>query len=305
VKKRISLLILGLTLAWAPLSAEYDLADTGTQNILRESSPGQFSINGHGDWVMKAEHRNDDYHGHITYNHQEASFNAVIWYNECHKEGLRAGLVYERTYLHWNDNPFFTRKIYDTAAFSLAYFTHRVPDWRWIFQATWNVDADKWNLSLYSDYDLVLWGRYRYCPNVGLHFGLYAQTGMKLDQVYPILGFDWVINCNWKLNAVFPLDISLVYTWNDAWSFALAGRIFNDRHRAGNEGGFRKAVWRYTNAGGEFAITRNWCRWLRTNIHAGYTFGGKLKVANQHSHHSHRFKFKSSAYYGFEATAEF
>lgn len=304
MKNWIALLAAGIALYSTPLPAEYDLEDVGSDEMPKHKH-GQFTLDADADWVLRSKHRGNEYSGHIDYNHQEASFNAIVWYNECYREGISLGLGYEHIWLHWNENPFFKRKEYNNLSTSFTYFTHRLCDWRWIFQATFNVDADKWDVNEYSDYDLLLWGLYHYCEDFHLHFGLYAQTGMKLDRVWPILGFDWQYCENWKINAVFPLNLSVVYTLNDMWSFAVAGRVFNERQRAGNEGGFKKAVWRYENSGVEFDIENNWCNWLKTNIHAGYTFGGKLKVANRHAHDSHRFKFKSAPYFGGSIVADF
>jgi hypothetical protein len=304
VKNRIALLITGIALSWAPLGADYDLGDAGSEEITQETQ-NQYTLSAKGDWVMKSKHRDHDYGGHIDYNHEELNFSAVVYYDKCLKEGLSLGLDLEHTHLDWDENPFFQRKSYETLAVSLSYFTHRLSGWRWLLQGTINIDADKWQFSDYTDYNILLWGRYDYCYNLGLHFGFYAETGMKLDRVWPILGFDWTINEKWQLNAVYPLNVSVIYKWNDMWSFALAGRVFNERQRAGKSGGFYEAVWRYQNTGAEIAINNTWCSWLQSNIHAGYTFGGKLKVANRNAHHSHRFKFDSAAYFGGEVTASF
>src|SRR5262249_40133585 len=158
-------------------------------------------------WILKSKHRNHKYEGHIQYNHEEIDFTAVICYNECFKEGLSLGLTYEYTFLDWNKNPFFCRKNYDTVSIALTYFTHRLSGWRWLAEGTINVDADKWQFSDYTTYNILLWGRYTYCPNVGIHIGFYAETGMKLDRVWPILGFDWRISRDWELNLVYPLNI--------------------------------------------------------------------------------------------------
>ncbi len=301
---RISLLIAGLALSWAPLAADYDLADTSSQEISDETS-SQFTLKIFGDVILNSKHRGDEYRGHIDYDHAEVNFTSVIYYNECYNEGLALGLNYEYTFLDWNDNPFFKRKSYDTAVVGITYFTHRLSDWRWLAQGTINFDADKWQFSDYTTYDILLWGRYHYCHNVFLHVGFYAETGLKLDRVWPIFGFEWKFCDDWALNLVYPMNISLVYNYNESWSFAAAARFFNDRHRAGKRGGFYEAVWRYQNTGAEFAINTDWCSWLKSNIHAGYTFGGKLKVANRDDKHSHRFKFKSAPYFGGELTANF
>lgn len=294
------------TFVTASLQADYDLDDTSQLQFPSEEKGSQFKIELSADWVGKAKFEKHSGRGHIRYDHAEAQFGAVVLYHDWCKEGLSIRLGYEYTRLDWDKNPFFKRKNYDTAVLTTVFFTERLCDWRWIATLGINFDADKWVFRDYTTYDMLLWGRYNYSSCSHLHLGLYAETGMKLDRVYPVIGFDWCINDRWTLNAVFPLNMSLVYSINDRWSVALAGRIFSDRHRAGKEGyPTKKPVWRYSNAGVELALARNVCNWLVANVHAGYTFGGHLKVANIHTHHSHYLRFKSSGYAGADLTINF
>ncbi len=305
MKKWIALTCAGLLLSSTSLKAEYDLDDTSSLQIsVPEQDLTQFTLKGSGDYISRAK-LTDGAHGRIIFAHAEADFDTVVWYNDCYQEGVTLGLSYEYTRLDWNKNPYFERKDYDTAVFSATYFTHRLCDWRWIFSAALNLDADKWNFNDYTTYDLLLWGRYQYCTDWGIHVGIYAETGMKLDRVYPVLGFDWQIYDNLLLSAVFPVNVSLVYTWDENWSFALAGRIFSDRYRAGKKGEFNRALWRYSNGGTEFAAIYSLCSWLTANAHVGYAWGGRLRVSSWHNHHVHHEDFNGSAYAGGEIALKF
>ncbi len=280
--------------------AEYDLDDRSSVEMGQER--GQFELNVLGDWTGRAKVRHG--HGHIEFDHVEAVADAIVWYNECHKEGFGIGFGYEYSKLKVNPH-LFKRQNYDTALINFTFFTHRVDDWRWIAFFQYNIDADKWDFNDYSTYDMLLWGRWAYCTTMGIHFGIYAETGMKADLVLPVIGIDWRLNERLKVNAVFPLNVSLIYNLNKTWAIALAGRVFNERHRAGKEGLFRKAVWRYSNGGAELALRYDSFGWIQANIHAGYALGGKLKIASQHYHHKHRFRFDGSPYAGAEATLTF
>ena len=304
MKARIAGLFTWILLSLSTLHAEYDLDDRSAVEMGQER--GQFELNVLGDWVGKAKFRHHRHSsgGHIEFDHFEAVADAIIWYDECHKEGISAGFGYEYTKLKVSSK-IFTRQNYDTAFINATYFTHRVPDWRWIAFFQYNIDADKWSFNNYSTYDMLLWGRWSYCTTVGIHFGIYAETGMKADLVLPVIGIDWRLSEKLKLNAVFPLNISVIYNLTKNWAVALAGRVFNERHRAGNEGFLRKAVWRYSNGGAELALRYERNGKIQANIHAGYALGGKLKVANMHYHHKHRFHFDGSAYAGAEITASF
>ena len=294
---------------WGGLQAEFNLEDAGTESYqeIDDAAPkqGPFTLDVSGDWIGKS-----DVHGHdrgtIQYDHIDTAAKAVVWYNECYKEGIQVGVSYDHCRLDWTKNPFFKKKKYNTFSALFAFFTHRVSDWNWITSVQYNIDADKWNFNEYSTWDLLLWGRYEHFCNVGLHAGIYAQTGMKLDRVWPVIGFDWKINHKWKLNAIFPINVSLIYTVNRNWALSVAGRFFNDRHRAGNEGFYRKALWRYTNTGAELGVTYTaWRGHLTANAHVGYTLGGRLRISNMHNHHVHHRRFKDAPYAGGELTFNF
>lgn len=299
MKKKLTCLLASLLLCGFELKADYDLDDAATKEITTaENSQGQFNVTVFGDWIHKAKFDHDDAEGHIRFSHMEAQFDALVWYNSCYEEGLTLGLGYEYTKLNWNHNPYFKRQRYDTAVLNATVFTHRLCDWYWIASFGMNADVDKSNFSDYTTWDLTLWGRYQYTQNMNLHAGIYAETGMKLDLVLPIVGFDWSFCENWKLSAVFPVNMALVCTLDEIWTVSLAGRVFSDRHRAGQKGAEPKAVWRYSSAGAEVAVNANFCGCLTGNIHGGYDFGGRLKIANRHTEHSKRFRFNGAPYFG-------
>lgn len=304
------MIVTGLVMFYAHLQADFDLTDASTETFqqlteINTREPGPITLKVDGDRIGKAK-LHHHHKGHINYAFAEADATAVVWYNRCYKEGLQLGVGYEYSYLKMDKNPFFKRKRYPTFTATAAFFTHRACDWKWIFAVNYNIDADKWNFNDYSTWDLLLWGRYDYCDNIGLHAGLYAQTGMKMDRVWPVLGFDWQINSRWKINAVFPIDMAIIYTINDNWNLAIAGRTFNDRHRAGRKGHFRKAIWRYENSGIEGAINNiTFNGALTLNVHAGYAFGGRLRIANMHNHDIHRRYFRGSCYAGGQISLNF
>ncbi len=160
------------------------------------------------------------------------------------------------------------------------------------------------NIGDYACYDLILWGRYEYCEHIGVHVGFFAQAGMKMDRVYPIVGFDWKLSNRWKLNLVYPVNISLEYLLSKHWTIALAERNFNVRYRVRHRESHPKFLVRYENKGAELAIKYE-DNLTTANVHAGYTFGGLFKVANYNNHHPHHYRLDSAGYIGAEATIKF
>lgn len=221
-----------------------------------------------------------------------------------YQEGAYVAVKYTTAYIGWANNPWFEQNHFNTVSFSLGGVTHRLEKWLWKAQIDINMDAREWDINDYANYDGLLWGRYDYCDNIGIHIGLIVQTGMQMDRVYPILGADWLISKHWKLNLVFPLNVSLEYILNKHWSFLLAGRNFDSRFRVSHDKGHGKPLVRYGNIGGEFVI-RYENGTMSANIHGGSTFGGILRVANHANHHPHRFKLKPSPYVGAEVAVRF
>lgn len=311
MKRKIAYIFAGLLLSITPaiVQAEYELQDVGSENITAASSSSNqqnpFHIQIEGDWVAPAKFKHHDNIGKkLHYTFISAGADAVVWYNDCHDEGLNLGIDYDYTNLRVDCNDFFHRKVYNTLTLEGSFFTHRLCDWYWVANVSMNIDADKWNLSDYLTWNMLLWGRYDVCQNWGVHAGLYVETGMKLDRVLPILGFDWTY-CNWKINAVYPMNVSIEYKVDNKWTVSAAGRFFSNRQRAGRSGDYEKAVWRYTNTGIELAVINTSFCGLTANLHGGYAFGGRLKVADRHTHHSHRLRFDGSAYAGGELSYRF
>jgi hypothetical protein len=202
--------------------------------------------------------------------------------------------------LRWKENPYFDQKNYETASVSLSGFSNRLPDWLWKADLTAFLDTDPGDLEKYLYWDILLWGRYDYCEDFGLHMGFYAITGMKIDRVYPIIGIDWRCWRKLNLNLVFPVDISALWEFNDCWNAGVALRFFESRHRVGKNENLPRALWDYRTSGMEFAVNYNCTDYIHVNFHAGYTLGGKLKIADRGNDDPHHFKFKSSPYIGGE-----
>lgn len=311
MKKLFNTLLTSLVLVNAGLIADaadtayVDLEDLSSQNITENTQDGPFSAQISGDYIGKANFKCKNF-THFTYATGDIDLSFVYYYNPCFKEGANLGVTYTRTRLDWKFNPFFTQKDIDTVSLNLGAFTQRLQDWTWRAQVSINFDnIEYWNLEDYMNYDLLLWGRYAYTPNFGVHIGVLALTGMKIDRVYPIIGVDWTYNCQWKLNLVFPMDISLVYTIDNCWSVALAGRIFNQRHRVKKDQFYSEGLWFYTSSGAELAVRYNPTKWISANVHAGADFGGHLKVANRHYRNGHRLRFEGAPYAGAEIDLNF
>lgn len=312
-RKHLHTLLITLSLPLFTLYADndndVDLSDYSSVNISKvekkAESASPCSVNVLVDAVGKAKIKNGFFEGDkIEFSEGYVEGGCIFYYCPAYKEGANAALRYTATNIKWSNNPWFEQQRFNTLSLTLTGFSSRLHRWFWRGQLAVNVDANQWNMSEYANYDALLWGRYEYCKNIGLHLGLIVQTGMQMDRVYPILGADWTMSKHWKLNLVFPVNVSLEYSFNKKWSVAIAGRNFNSRHRAGPRECFKKSLVRYQNVGAEFAIKYE-DKKMSANIHAGTTLGGQLRISDQHNHHPHHLKLKPAPYAGAEVSVRF
>lgn len=287
------------------LFADIDIYDYGSEDIKKPAKEVPYSFELTADIIGDAKIKDGFFKGEkFKFSEVDAELGMVVYYCPAYVEGANVSLSYTATRFKWDSNPWFDQQSFNTISLNLGGFTERLSKWFWQGQIGVNLDTDGSTIRDYLTYDFILWGRRAYNKNIGFHIGLLAQTGMRMNYFYPILGADWQMSRNWKLNLVFPVNVSLEYTLNRHWSLALAGRNFNSRHRAGKREGFSKAVLRYQNVGAEFAVKYE-KEGIVANVHAGTTLGGSLRVANRHNHHHERYKLKPSGYVGAESTVKF
>lgn len=246
-------------------------------------------------------------HAKISFANIQLTGGCVVYYQQCYDEGVTVSMSYWRDQLHWKrKNFYFDQQNFDTVSLGAGLFSSRLGKWNWKSQLAINVDVDhNDDFCRYTFFDLLLWGRYSYSDCIGVHVGFVAETGQRIDHVYPILGVDWTINPTWKLNAVFPTEMSLVYNWKPRWSFALAARVFEVRHRMGKHELVKRGLIEYRNTGVELGANYTLGKQFSANVHVGSALGGHLKISNHHHHRLARLKFRGSPYLGGEVNLHF
>ncbi len=245
-------------------------------------------------------------HSEIDFGIGGPQLTAVFAYNPDCCEGAYAMLGYNWIYLGWGENPLFRETHYQIVNAGFGVFTKRWRDWFWIVQASINIDAERPSLWHYSTYDITFWGRRAWSQNFGYNVGVLIQTGMKMDRFYPIIGIDWEFNEHWKLNLIFPINFSIIYTWNKNWAFSIASRFFNVRSRAGPGGVISRGTWRYENTGVEGMIAYTLPRWgLEANVHAGLATGAHVRIADFDNQNPSHFRTNPAPYGGAEVTLKF
>ncbi len=268
--------------------------------------PTPFSLSCNADFIGKSKIKKgffkDD---EIKFAEAQVEAGMVFYYNECFSEGANVAVTYAVTRIEWEQNLFTNQDLFHTVSLSFGFFTKRVDRWLWKIQIAANCDTPGKNFTgEYINYDGILWGRYDYCKHIGLHFGFIAETGMRMDKAWPIFGFDWQINEHWKLNAVYPVNIGINYSFWKYWSVGADIRFFNTRHRIKRDEAGSRDVIRYENTGAELALMYQRGS-INYNIHGGYTLGGKYRIANPSNNHPRTYDFKGAGYAGAEVDVRF
>lgn len=306
-------LILGSCLFFTfPLDAQIESQSIGDEHLIKPQSLHPFSFNfsadrtGASDLTKKHKHHDHFEDRTLKYTQANATLEGTFYYNPKCVEGAIATAGYSYTRFQWA-NPFFDQTDFNTLTVSIKGFSGRCDGWFWQGQIAANFDLDNFDFNHYTTFDMLLWGRYnvRYCPGWGVHVGILAQTGMRDDRVYPVLGFDWQYSPKLKINMVVPLNVSAIYTLNENWSAGIGGRFFDTRHRTGKDQPLPEAIIAYRTIGAEALINYTNCDWAEGNIHAGWILTGKLKISNRRQEHGKWFDVGGAPYLGASGVIKF
>lgn len=306
-KNLIKQLSAALMLISSPLLSEFEDDIYSQEHMIKpDKQAGAFRLVGNFDVVGKADIDKKGYKGQdVEFSSIGAEAGAVVLYSICNREALFLAVGYSHQKIDWDENPYFDQDEFDTASLAIRFYSNRLKDWVWQGQIAINGDIEHYDFGRYTNYDLLLWGKYEWSCNFNLHAGFFMETGMRIDRIYPIIGFDWKFADDWMLNAVFPTNISLEYTYDCNWTAALAMRFFDVRHRVGEDEPLPRALVAYRNSGTELSVTYLWDPYLEANLHAGWTLGGKLRISDKLNHHPKHFKLDSSGYFGGEMIVKF
>lgn len=312
MKRLLQFMLLGISVAGVQsLHAQLNNEEYSGQTILEGAAAdecGPFSISSFADWTGKADFEKKKCRkslSNVEFGVAEIDANLVFYYDKCHEEGLVATAGYNFNQIKWK-NPYFDQNQFNTASVAVSGFTERAENWRWAAQVKVNFDLNHFRFADYIYFDLLLSGRYAYSKCLGLHFGLIALTGYRIDRLYPIIGFDWQISRDWKLNMVYPLNISLAYSITNEWSVLVAGRAFENRHRVGKNNYYSRGLVEYRAAGIEAQVYYESAnKRIEGDLHAGQILGGTVKASNSRHHHIKRYPFKTAPYVGGHLAVKF
>lgn len=220
--------------------------------------------------------------------------------NEANALSWQLGYNYIR--FDWKDNPRFSQKNFHYGIASLAWISHGMEDWRWVVLG--GVTA---NLQMLGDFGKsavgygLVWGRYVWELTFGLHIGFWGYAGVKNGLLLPILGFDWMINDKWKLNAVLPLELSLDYTISPRWYASVSYTTFGGPYRfpyrfKGGTEKFEDGIFKFYSRAVDISLNFVYETTVSGYIAGGWNFGGWALIKDKHDRHAKYYKYGSAPY---------
>ncbi|MBI3237078.1 MAG: hypothetical protein HYZ48_05215 [Chlamydiales bacterium] len=249
---------------------------------------------------VKGSHVNyQDAHAFLYYSHYLTPDNSLSW---------KAG--YSFLDFDWKKNPRFTGDDYHFASASLGWVSTSLKDWRWILSGAVSVDTKTWNFGQSGVYYGLMWGRYQFLPNLGMHVGWAGYVGVKNGYILPILGLDWKASKHIQVNGIFPINVSIEYLFDSHFSaclmWATFGRPYRFPMRAhGGIGDYKNGIFEVYSKGLELDFKFKTGNAFSASIGGGWNFGGWIFIKDSHNHHGKYYKFDDAPYIQGQITATF
>ena|GEM_PF-1085870 len=295
-------LLLFLLIPFSLMAQEWD-----NQVFNLENNPPPFfpiSVSGSYLNVSKTHFRTPGFQNEtLKYRQTEAAFAFTHPFSQfC---GLIFGAGWIGTEVDMQNNPNFDETLFNYANLSLGGFNKTFPDWTWTLTLAAYLDLENFSFIDYALYDGVLWGKYDLCKSIELDFGAIVEVGLHKERVWPIVGFVYLPCDNWRISVVYPVDISVKYSFFSYWRAGGSIRFLRNRHRVGPNQPNPQSIFEYRTAGGELDLTFEPVPFFSITGFTGSTFNGDFKVTNRNNHHATHYKFKGSFYSGLSAILSF
>ncbi|MBS0622591.1 MAG: hypothetical protein JSR80_06500 [Verrucomicrobia bacterium] len=195
--------------------------------------------------------------------------------------GLAPTIGFRETDIDWKKNPYMHSRHFQELYLGAYAFTRCIDCWYWQVGLGWWQQLYRLQLGHYGMMEGLLWGRYQWWRNVGVHVGTYVEAGRRQGFVRPIIGIDWKINDRWHAYAVYPVDTKIVYQVNPAFCLALAGRPNRTRLRLEDTDPDPEGLLEYRMWGVEGRATYQPSVLFKIDTFVGSTIWSFIKVNNR------------------------
>ncbi len=231
-----------------------------------------------------------DAHAFLYYSHYMTPDNSLSW-----KVG------YSFLDFNWLKNPRFKENDYNFVNASVGWVSTSIKDWRWILSTGVSVDAQTFNFGQSGVYYGLMWGRYHFSDTIGMHIGWAGYAGVRNGYLLPILGIDWRASKKWKVNGIFPVNLSVEYLFNKYWSSALEVATFGRPYRFpmrvhGGIGKYKNGIFEVYSKGLELDMKFNTGGGFFASFGGGWNFGGWILIKDHANHHGKYYKYDGAPY---------
>jgi len=220
---------------------------------------------------------------------------------------LTYGVGYMKSHFHFSHHPkktSFREQNFNNLLLQFGAATDHIEHWHWNAGIGAQINTEHFKTE-YTFFDGVLHGAYDFEQDTRLHVGIVGYTGLRYTRVLPLIGFDKKLSDKWQLNAVFPVNMALIYQISDHFSFDAAIRYMLSRQRLSKNEHYRKGFVAYRNWGAEAGINYIYNEHFRVNLHVGESFAGRIRISNKNDSHRRHLKLDAALYYGLSANIAF
>ncbi|MDP1836237.1 MAG: hypothetical protein Q8K75_09985 [Chlamydiales bacterium] len=272
-------------------------------SIFDEETRDFWEVAGYGNSIRRSNFRTPGFEGQqISYFESQLMITYNHFFDQCN--AISFGGAFGSNGINWRESPAINKNTFNTGSVTLGGYSKQYQRWLWRANFTARFSLDE-RVPTYVLYTSALWGRYDLTCRFGTHVGYFFETGMRKDKVWPILGFDYEFSDCLKLYAVYPFEVSLHYDVCRPWAIEISSRFFRYRDRMGDAQPDPRGLIEYRNTGAEFRLVYDWFPAIKGNIHAGYTFGGDLRVTDRRDNNAIHYKFDPAPYFGGEFNLKF
>lgn len=253
-----------------------------------------------GRYVGKADLKTDGFRGSQL---QFADSHDMAYYSFFPNEtnSLTVGLGYNFMRVDWDKNPRFKGSDYNYATGTLTWVSKSIESWRWVTMGGFTVDAEDLDFHKTGAGYGLLWGRYLYNDDIGIHVGAIAYGGMRNGYALPVFGIDWQAAKALRFHAIFPVDLSARLYLHKNWYISAAstpfGYPYRYPHRAhGGIGKYKDAIFEFYSQGAELSINYFQGFDFEAGVGGGWNFPGWLLIKDRHNDHPRYYKFKGAPF---------
>ncbi|MES2121174.1 MAG: hypothetical protein V4492_00170 [Chlamydiota bacterium] len=231
-----------------------------------------------------------DAHAFAYYSHYLTPDNSLSW---------KVGYSYLK--FNWLRNPRFRGDNYNFASASVGYVSTSIKDWRWILGTGVSVSADSLNFGQTGVYYGLMWGRYRFADNIGMHVGWAGYVGVKNGYVLPIIGIDWSVGNHWRFYGIFPVNLSIKYLFNNYWATAIEVASFGRPYRFPmrvheGKGRFKNGIFEVYSYGVELDLIYQNGNAVSASAGVGWDVGGWVLIKDHANNHGKYYKYNGAPY---------